>query len=264
MSRNPLSLLVLSLFVLLPTAVLAQGGTRQIGNPWQSNPVAQAVYWLGNEQMLKELDILPDQKEKLDKIRSEMQKKTTDAYSSIDFKDVKPEDRTAKYYEVINKVNDEVAKDVEKVLLPHQIKRLKQIMMQTRLASAGYGYGGAAALGQEDIAQELGITDQQREELKKAEEEVRAEVQKKTQEFYKKLQEEAREKLYKVLTPAQRKKLEDLQGEKFEWKWQQPAQTVPVAPAGSGTGTGGGAAPATIKVLERSLDSVREKLQVGK
>ena len=63
--------------------------------------------------------------------------------------------------------------------------------------------------------------------LAQLEAEVRQETQKKYQEFYKKLNDEAREKLLSVLTPAQRKKLEDLTGQKFEWQFQaQPAQPV--------------------------------------
>lgn len=217
--------LLASALLLLPMVAYAQVARPTQANPWGGNTLGQAVYWLSNQQMVNELDILPDQKEKLDKLRGEMQTKTTEAYKSIDFKDVAPEDRNAKYYEVINKVNDEIAKEVETILLPHQVKRLKQIMTQTRLAQLGYG--GAAALGGDDLGKELGITDEQREALKKKEEEVRQDMQKKTQEFYKKLQEEAREELFSVLTPAQRKKLEEITGEKFEWKYQQPAGGQP-------------------------------------
>jgi Spy/CpxP family protein refolding chaperone len=219
---------VACLLLSLPSASRAQGVARPVQPGYQQQnqwTMGQAIYWLSNEQMLKELDILPEQKDKLNKIRQEMQKKLTDSYVVFNDGSVKPEDRQAKYFEIVSKVNEETAKAMEDVLLAHQTKRLKQILTQLRLGQMGYGAG--SALGQEDIAKELGITDEQREELKKTEEEVRQEMQQKTQEFYKKLQEEAREKLFKVLTPTQRKKLDDLQGEKFEWKWQQPA-----APAG--------------------------------
>jgi Spy/CpxP family protein refolding chaperone len=211
--------------LLIPTISWAQtvpvARPYQQQNPWNGNTLGQAIYWLANDQMVDELDILPDQKEKLTKLRNDMQTKSSEAYKAINFNELPQEERTTKYYEIMNKLGDETAKEVEKILLPHQIKRLKQIMTQTRLGQLGYG--GAATLGGDDIAKELGITDEQREELKKKEEEVRQDMQKKTQEFYKKLQEEAREKLFSVLTPAQRKKLDELTGEKFEWKYQQPA-----------------------------------------
>lgn len=228
MSTRFAPLLTATLVCLAQAAASAQvvpvaSPTQPQQNPWSGNTLSQAIYWLANDQMVNELDMLPDQKEKLDKLRSEVQTKTTDAYKSINFNDLKPEERTGKYYEVINKIGDDTAKEVEKILLPHQIKRLKQIMTQTKLQQLGYG-GGAAVLGGDELAKELGITDEQREELRKKEEEVRQELQKKTQEFYKKLQEESREKIFSVLTPAQRKKLDELMGEKFEWKYQQPAR----------------------------------------
>ncbi len=217
----------LSRVVLFCTTVLmvSSSSWAQVARPIQANPgwgnnLSQAVYWLGNEQVVKELEIVPDQKEKLAKLRGELQMKISEAYKSINFNDIAPEDRTAKYYEVLNRANEDVAKEVENVLLPHQLKRLKQIMTQMRMAQLGYG--GAATLGGDDLASELGITDEQLEALKKKELEVREEMQKKTQEFYKQLQADAREQLLDVLTPAQRKKLTEILGEKFEWNWQQP------------------------------------------
>lgn len=206
--------------LLMQNTLWAQAVPVQTQESYSTTTLAQAVYWLSNEQMLKELDIVPEQKEKLEKLGKELQTRSAEAYKSINFNELRPEERTTKYYEVINKISKETAKGVEEILLPHQIKRLKQIMTQTRLQQLGYG--GAAALTGDEVAQELGITEEQRDELKKKEDEIRQDIQKKTQEFYKKIQEESREKLFSVLTPAQRKKLDELIGEKFEWKPQQP------------------------------------------
>jgi Spy/CpxP family protein refolding chaperone len=226
MTRKCSPLIASALLLCIPPLALAQAGrAAPAAQPWGGNTLAQAIYWLSYDQMVQELDILPDQKEQLDKLRLGAQTRMSEAYKSIDFKDVPPERRSAKYNEVIQRVNEETAKEVEKILLPHQIRRLKQIMTQTRLAQLGYG-GGAAALGGDELAAELGLTDEQLAELKKKEEEVRQDLQKKTQEFYKKLQEESREKMFSVLTAAQRKKLDELIGEKFEWK-PQPAAVKP-------------------------------------
>jgi Spy/CpxP family protein refolding chaperone len=43
-------------------------------------------------------------------------------------------------------------------------------------------------------------------------------MQEKTAAFYKQLQDESREKLLSVLTPEQRKKLDELIGEKYQWQ----------------------------------------------
>src|SRR5262245_52806862 len=205
---------------------LAQDTTPRAPAPliYQPHPMAQALYWLTSDQMQKELEILPEQKEKLDKLRTEMQTKLSEASKSFDTKSLKLEDHT-KYHDAMNAVNEEAAKKVEEILRPLQTKRLKQILTQQRLQTLGYG-GGASTLAAADLAKELGITEQQREELKKREEEIRLDIQKKTQEFQKKLQEEAREKFFSVLTPVQRKKLQELEGDRFEWKstpWQAGA-----------------------------------------
>ena len=105
------------------------------------------------------------------------------------------------------------------MLLAHQLDRLRQIMLQMKLRSAGYG--SASALSGEDVSEALGLTEEQKEQLRKKEEEVRADMQEKTQEFYNKLREESRDKLLGVLTEAQRKKLRDLMGDEYEW---QPTQ----------------------------------------
>lgn len=189
------------------------------------NPLGQSLQWALYPQMQKELDIVPEQKTELEKIQKEAMAKTQELYKLLSERDPKIDqaERYAKYNEQAKVLGEETEEKVGKILLPHQKKRLSQIVLQMKLAQTGYG--SAAALGGEEIAKELGITDAQKEELQKMEAEVRQETQKKYQEFYKKLNDEAREKLMSVLTPAQRKKLEELTGQKFEWQLQaQPAQ----------------------------------------
>ena len=67
----------------------------------------------------------------------------------------------AKFREIMEKNREEQEKQIGKVLLPHQMKRLQQIVFQQRTRG---GIGRAA--GNEEIAQQLGITDAQREKLK--------------------------------------------------------------------------------------------------
>jgi Spy/CpxP family protein refolding chaperone len=127
--------------------------------------------------------------------------------------------------ELYQTLGKETEDKIAKVLLPHQKKRLGQIMLQMKLSQTSYGYGFAGALEGDDVGKELGITDAQREELKKKEEKIRGEFMKKYQDFYKKLNDETKEELMSVLTPSQRKKLEDLLGNKFEL--QQPQFSQP-------------------------------------
>jgi prefoldin subunit 5 len=197
----------------LSAQVVVQGGAGGAGGGWSyANPMGQSLQYLLYPQVQSELDLLPDQKAALDKIRNEMTAKLQDAYKEL--KDVPPADRQAKYLEVYSRVGADTDKRVAEVLLPHQTKRIRQIALQMRLANSGYG--SAAAFNTDDVAKELGVTPEQIEELKKREAELRQEIQDKTREFYKKLNEETREKLLGVLTAAQREKLRELQGEKFE------------------------------------------------
>ena len=211
--------------------VAVQGGG---GAGWGArgySPASQSMtYLLYYPQLQKEIEIIDEQKAELEKIQKEMQAKTSEAYKTLaETKAEDPQERQKKYMELYQDLGKETDERVNKLLLPHQKKRLSQIMLQMKLQQSGYGYGFAGAIGGDDVAKELGITDAQKEELRKKEEEVRAGMQKKYQEFYKKLQEETTKELMSVLTPAQRKKLEEMTGSKFELQKWQPAQ--PAQPA---------------------------------
>jgi hypothetical protein len=198
----------------------AAGGVRAYYPTGQS-----LMYLLYYPQLQKEIDIVDDQKAELQKIQSEMQAKMTEAYKAMNNQqDGDALQRQQKYMELYQSMGKETEEKVAKVLLPHQKKRLSQIMLQMKLSQSSYGYGFAGALEGDDVGKELGITDAQREELKKKEEKVRADYMKKYQEFYKKLNEETKEEMMSVLTPAQRKKLEDLLGAKFDLQQPQIAQ----------------------------------------
>lgn len=198
----------------------AGGGTRAYYPSGQS-----LMYLLYYPQFQKEIEIVDDQKAELQKIQAESTAKMTEAYKAFNNQqDGDQQQRQQKYMELYQSLAKETEEKVAKILLPHQKKRLNQIMLQMKLSQSSYGYGFTGALEGDDVGKELGITDAQREELKKKEEKIRSELTKKYQEFYKKLNEETREEMMSVLTPAQKKKLEDLLGEKFELQQPQYGQ----------------------------------------
>jgi hypothetical protein len=137
------------------------------------------------------------------------------------------QERMKKYHESAKALGEETEKKVQDILLPHQLKRIKQIALQMQLQSAGYG--AASAFSSDQLAEELKITDEQKTQLQEKQKEVMKEMQEKTQAFYKQLQEESREKVLGVLTPAQRKKLEEMLGEKFQWQPQGAGGGAPRA-----------------------------------
>jgi hypothetical protein len=195
------------------------------------NPLGQWLGWLSVPQIQTELEILPEQRDQLAQLRSEMMEKINQRYQETATGSA--EERQQKYQELSQAFAAEADKKVSDVLLPHQLQRLRQIGLQLKMSGGAYGaaYGGGA-FDSADVAEALGITAEQQTQMREKQQEIREEVRLKTQEFYRQMQDEAREKLLSVLTPIQRKKLDDLLGPKFEW--QQPSGSETRAAPASG------------------------------
>lgn len=187
-----------------------------------ANPMGELLSWTFSPQMQRELEIVDDQREKLKRLQADVTNETRDLYKTAYSGD--RQEWMRKYNEIAGRLSRETDKRVQEILLPHQVRRLRQIVLQMRLSGAGYG--SAAGLASGAVADELGLTEEQKRELQKKEKEVSSEVQRKTREFYEQLREESEEELLSVLTAEQRRKLKELVGERFDW--QQRAK----APAG--------------------------------
>lgn len=171
------------------------------------------MFMLMNESVRKELEIVPEQEEKLRELGEQMRDEMRQAFSGL--RDLSPEEREAKFAELREqgqKRMEEFQAKVDGVLLEHQKTRLKQLRVQMQMRRGGT----SGALASEELAKELGITEEQKKRL----EELREEVQKEVEEKMQKVRDEAREKLLSVLTPQQRKKLEEMTGEPFEYQSQ--------------------------------------------
>ncbi|MCX7425237.1 MAG: Spy/CpxP family protein refolding chaperone [Planctomycetia bacterium] len=124
----------------------------------------------------------------------------------------------------------EIEKQVKDILEPEQLKRLEEIRLQLSLRMQG-----VRAMSEGDLAEKLGITDTQKEQLKKIGEESQAKIREafprpegdqrpqqtdeqraarmtKMQE----LRNEAYEQAIKVLTPEQKVKLDGMTGKEFK------------------------------------------------
>ena len=191
-----------------------------------------SMFMLMNESVRKELEIVPDQEEKLRELGEKMRDEMRQMFSGM--RDLSSEERQAKFAEMREKGQErmkEYQAQVGGILLEHQKTRLKQLQVQSQMRRSGT----SGALASETLAKELGITEEQKKKLA----ELREEVQKETEEKISKIREEAREKLLSVLTPQQRKKLEEMTGEQFEYQssWGGRGQ------GGRGRGPGGGGRP---------------------
>jgi hypothetical protein len=224
------------------------GETVFFAQPWGSDPAS--LLDMGNVQ--KELDLIDEQK---DRIR-EAQRKSHDAMQKHfaemralhtrrirDLQDseqnTQPKDGAArgaagggpgpvppriveqpeefkKSQERVKQLRDQLAKEVEDVLLPHQKKRLEEIALRMKMKQRGT----SGSLVESELAKTLDIDDTQKERIRRR----AMEVQKELEEKIAKLREEARDEILSELSPEQHRKLKDLLGADFD---DQPQYAPP-------------------------------------
>lgn len=204
---------------------------------------------LRDENVRKDLELVDEQVEKLTEIQGRMREVMGDFFrnNAPDFRnmrDLSEDERRAQFDSFRTKVEEAVApiqKEVDEVLLPHQKERLKQIQNQARMR----GQGTSQALTSGTLAEELGITDEQKEKLRAVEQEVQAELLKEIE----RLRTDAREKVLEVLTPEQREKYKTMMGSPIEFS--QGRGPGGRGPGGAAGGRGPGAAGGTQRGPER-------------
>lgn len=173
---------------------------------------------LQDENVRKELDLVDEQVSKLTEIGNSLREELDAQRQGFDFsslRDLSDEQRTAKFAEIrqqSEKITSAAQKKIEEVLLPPQLERLKQIEVQSRMR-----FGAEQALTSGPLAEELKITDQQKEKLAKKQEEVQAALQEKIA----KLRQEAQEELFSVLDPSQQDELKKKIGKPFTFSAPQ-------------------------------------------
>lgn len=180
---------------------------------------------LQDEKVKAELNIVPDQEKELQEVAGKIRDRMGDAFRN--FRDLSDDERRAKFEEF--RVSSQ--KDVEAVLLPQQRERLKQLMVQSQMRFSG-NTGGI----NDTLATELGISEAQKEELRKKAREVQTELDKKIA----KLRAEAQTEVLTVLTGDQRAKLEKMIGPKIEFSAPQFGGGGPGGGGPGGGGPGGG------------------------
>ena len=124
-------------------------------------------------------------------------------------RDLSDEERQARFDEIrarLEEINKDAEAQMQNVLLPHQFERLKQIDLQSRMQR-----GGAAALTEGELADTLGLTESQREQIREKPEEVQKDLEEKISQ----LRIDARNQVLEVLTTEQRAKLEGDDGHRL-------------------------------------------------
>ena len=121
------------------------------------------VYLLNNERLQQELDLTDEQKTKVAEAVGEASNGVSAAmknsFSSLP-RNISPQERTNRMEKLIksnqNKFQDKFLKKMEKILLPKQFDRLKQIYIQQQ---------GAMALSEPDVIKALNVSKDQQDKI---------------------------------------------------------------------------------------------------
>ena len=166
---------------------------------------------LADADVRSDLEMLDDQYRQLQDLNAEIQKRAAEQIRSLDFSD------RENLVSQIKSIRESAVNDLNGVLLPHQIERLKQIRMQSILRRRSL----IEVITSDPVKSELEITDDQSSDLKAKEKEIEEELQREIAE----LREKARKKLLSSLRPTQQEAVEKMIGDAYEFKAKSKRKT---------------------------------------
>lgn len=182
---------------------------------------------LAREDVQKELELLDDQIAEIEEAREDQRDAVREAFSGFGRGGNRGggnrdrqgggdrgqrqggEDRFARFREMREKMEKQVKESIDKILLPHQSKRLTQLSLQRSLR--GGAAQAAAALSSGDLAEDLKVSESQGEKLQ---EKARS-IEEKLRKEIAKLRKKAQEELVGSLTPAQQREFKEMVGKPF-------------------------------------------------
>lgn len=210
------ALLILGLIVCLGGLAQSQQKGKGRGFGFGGGGPAQL---LNNKSVQTELKMTDEQITKAKDLAKEINDKHKDDFAAA--RAIEDREERGQKMQALNKtVTEEVMKGLPDVLNPDQVKRFKQITLQTQ---------GVRAFSDETVQKELKLTDDQKDKIKTINDDMRQEMQSvfsgggDPQENRKKmqtLQKETMEKVSAVLTDDQKKTWKEMTGEPFEVKFE--------------------------------------------
>lgn len=162
---------------------------------------------LNNPSVQKDLELVGDQLKQVQDLQADFAQQMKDQIGDIS-KGGFNKDRFKELPALMKKLRDRQREQMEGMLLPHQIARLQQVALQTHMKQAGT----AGALASDKVAEELGLTNEQIERLKKRSKEINEKLAKEMEA----LKEKAKNELLKELSLDQQNKLKEMTGDKYE------------------------------------------------
>jgi hypothetical protein len=196
MSKVSFVFVVTALAVVLTAAAVqaqqAEGGRRGRGRggAGQGGGPMMMFMLLGNPKVRADLALSDEQQQDLMKLRGELRGGG----------DATPEERRTRI--------ENFQKEFEKILKPEQLKRLKELLLQSNVA--------AALVGMPEFAKELAITPEQKPKLTAISVGMMGRTRGMSREERQEKIKEANKKALEVLTADQRGKLEKMQGKKLD------------------------------------------------
>lgn len=178
------------------------------GGGWgasKMNPLAL----LDNDLVREELDLVGDQLDKFQEAQKEMSAQIAAKAKELTSGNIDPASMGAIAKEIAE-MKRSSQQQMEGLLLPHQLERLRQVALQMQMQKRG----AAKTILSPEIAEELGIDKAQQKRIREREKELVKEMEDRIA----KLKEEMKEKLMSELTTEQKAKLGELSGKTFEYK----------------------------------------------
>jgi len=176
------------------SAAAAEPRAQAAGQPAARTYYATPGYWmLQNPQTRKEIELVPEQAEKLKQIADRYRQQLQELYAPLRDPDLSQEERRKLYRELgekSRKLLEKTKQEIEGVLLPHQVEALKMIQLRMR---------AAALLRSPAVLERLGLTEEQKKKIQRNREELAEKLNELQKEYF--------EEILEILTPEQVEKL---------------------------------------------------------
>lgn len=185
------------------------------------------------EQYHDDIGLIPEQKDRLAIVRRDLQEQRMKAFA--DFRQLEPAKIAEVAKQTETRLKEESQRRVAEILLPHQVERLKQMRVQLQMRNRGVN-----ALAGGELANSLGLTDEQKKRLAEKQREAELELRRKIDELRKQL---VKDIVQEVLTPEQRESLAKLAGADLQAKPPLPAADRAASGAPSGAAPAGNPGP---------------------